>query len=193
MMIMLQLRERTRAHHDRMEQNVDISERCGSLESYRLLLEKFYGFYAPVEAALGSRSDWESSGLDFNRRRKVPLLRADLRALGVCNADLDRLPHCSYLPNLNTTAQALGCLYVLEGATLGGQIIARQIKAALNIDRHNGGAFFCSYGNAVGAMWKSFGGALTAYSSAHAVEEIIIGSACDTFTTLDRWLREGTL
>ncbi len=190
-MIMLQLRERTRVHHDRMEANVDIRKRCQSVENYRRLLEKFYGFYAPIEATLESRSDGELSGFNFEQRRKVPLLRADLRALGARDADLGRLPHCLHLPNLNTTAQALGCLYVLEGATLGGQIIARQIKASLDIDHHSGAAFFCSYGSAVGAMWKSFGGALTAYSSTCAVEEIIIGSACDTFTALDRWLREG--
>jgi heme oxygenase len=49
----------------------------------------------------------------------------DLQALG-CTPSLERLPMCAQLPVIDSSAACLGVLYVLEGATLGGQILRRK-------------------------------------------------------------------
>ena len=189
-MILQALREQTRAYHDNLERKLDIFDRCRSLSDYRLLLERFYGLYLPLEARLDARSDWALLGLDFARRRKAPLLRRDLQVL---EAAPDDLPLCPDLPPLDSAAQALGCLYVLEGATLGGQIIARHLHAAFGIDADSGGAFFRSYGAAVGSQWRAFGDAVTRYAAGeNAQQAVIVRSACDTFAAFDRWLERGS-
>ena len=61
---------------------------------------------------------------------------------------------------LNNAAKALGCLYVLEGATLGGVLIARHVRASLGFDGDAGSAFYLGYGPRTGAMWRGFCGVL---------------------------------
>ena len=97
-----------------------------------------------------------------------------------------QLPVCGDLPDCNSIAQAFGCLYVLEGATLGGQVLCRHFNQTLGLDARNGSAFFSGYGEATGAMWALFGERLTA---ANVDETAAISAACQTFQTLEQWLR----
>ncbi len=97
-----------------------------------------------------------------------------------------QLPVCGDLPVCNSIAQAFGCLYVLEGATLGGRVLCRHFNQTLGLDVHNGSAFFAGYGEATGAMWALFGERLTA---ANVDETAAIQSACQTFQTLEQWFR----
>ncbi|MCH5717051.1 biliverdin-producing heme oxygenase [Niabella hibiscisoli] len=58
-------------------------------------------------------------------------------------------------PSFDNEAEALGALYVLEGATLGGQFIIKQLKkndslAALPL------AYYNVYANQTGIRWKQF-------------------------------------
>ena len=174
--------------HHRLEDRLDLPHRLTTPRAYRALLARFYGYYAPLEALLGARGDWESVGLDFAPRRKVPALTRDLHALGLADDALAALPRCPRLPTLATFPQALGCLYVLEGATLGGQLIARQIGRTLAIDATSGGAFFRAYGDAVGPMWRAFGAAISTYPADPATAAAIVAAARATFNTLEHWL-----
>jgi heme oxygenase (biliverdin-IX-beta and delta-forming) len=42
---------------------------------------------------------------------------------------------------MSSPARALGVLYVIEGSTLGGQVIARRIAEALHIGPQDGAGF----------------------------------------------------
>jgi len=55
----------------------------------------------------------------------------------------------------------------------------------LNLDAHNGAAFFTGYGEATGAMWQTFRLQLTVAGLDKTMQ---IRSACETFMTLERWL-----
>ena len=46
-------------------------------------------------------------------------------------------------------------LYVLEGSTLGAQIIFRQARASLNVSATCGASFFYGYGPSTYAIWKT--------------------------------------
>jgi heme oxygenase len=184
------LKQTTRPCHERLEQRVDIMARLHSRARYRELLECYLGFYAPLERALSARQTTLPVALDLPDRWKAPLLRRDLAALGATAAEIDGVPHCSAPPDIGTPARALGCLYVLEGATLGGRIIARPLADRLGIDGTNGGAFFHGYGERTGSRWTSFRRHLTQFAATSEARSAVIAAAIDTFEALDRWLAQ---
>jgi heme oxygenase len=137
-----------------------------------------WGFYLPLEGCLAT-FDWSAAGIDFGLRRKAPLIEEDLRALGIHRPRLEAAPPLAR-QNLDF---ALGCLYVLEGATLGGQIISRHL-ATLGIGPANGGLFFHGYGAKTGEMWKSFQLSATRYC---ATEEQIVEAVSGAQSTFERF------
>ncbi len=184
-MIMETLKEDTRVLHTQIEARIDLTQRLGNKGDYQRLLARFYGFYEPLEAHLRTRPEVPSLALET--RRKTPWLEHDLLQLGLNRAQLAQLPRCANLPALTTTAQMLGCLYVLEGATLGGQFIARSLKQQLSLEADNGAAFFSGYGGATGAQWKAFGAVVNAWAEQHGDEDLILQAARATFTAMDQW------
>lgn len=185
------LREHTRPLHDRVEKAVDIPSRCASLEAYRSLLARMLGFYAPFEASQ-SRLDWREAGLDFEARRKAHLLRADLSALGLSEPAIDALPLRQRLPEPGSLAAGLGHQYVLEGATLGGQILAREIERSLGLSPGAGGSFYAGYGERTGSMWRGFCSAANSYcgDDPRRHEDALAG-AVQTFEAFEAWLLGG--
>ncbi|HEY1189846.1 MAG TPA: biliverdin-producing heme oxygenase [Gemmata sp.] len=179
-MLLTRLKDETRELHERVERNLALLERAPSADEYRPLLWKFYRFYRPAEAALAA-VPWGALGFDFDSRRKAPLLERDLTALGATRAALDGAGGAA-LPPLDTVPRALGCLYVLEGATLGGQVLTRHMSGAPGGPLP--GAFFASYGADVGTMWKTFRAFLTAYSERAGGDDEIVRSAHRTFEAL---------
>src|SRR5215467_6457239 len=139
-MIMVRLRQKTLRLHLRLKEEIGLCRRLTSLEDYRRLLERFLGFYGPVESALERHFNRRAGGFDFERRRKVPMLVSDLRALGV--KDLTALPRCAILPALDSAPQAFGCLYALEISTLGWQFVARHLNRSLGVGPGAGCSFF---------------------------------------------------
>jgi heme oxygenase len=187
-MILKRLRHETSEGHAALEQRLPLVDPKLSREGYREILKGFYGYYLPLEMRLIGSPAWEEIGFDFVERRKVPRLEKDLVALGRMQGELARLPQCAELPELVTIPQVLGCLYVIEGATLGGQIITRHLQANLDITPETGGAFFAGYGGETGARWQAFGAMITAVAERVGGEDEIIGSANRTFETLELWL-----
>lgn len=181
---MIRLREETRTEHVRLETFVDIPTRLASNESYRWLLKRFYGFYLPFEPAL--REATPELGLDMTSRTKLPSLERDLVALGI---DPQTVPLCSEIPELDE-GQAVGAWYVLEGSTLGGQIISRMLAERRQIGLDNGGAFFAGYGGENGPMWRSFGAAANEWLIRHeATADAVVGAKI-TFAAIERWMKE---
>jgi heme oxygenase (biliverdin-IX-beta and delta-forming) len=164
-----------------------------SIHTYTALLQKLFGYYKPLEERIAALPGWHNLPVDLGRRQKAPLLARDLLWLKVTQPQLSQLPQCERLPEVKSITQALGCLYVLEGATLGGQIIGRHLKKNLALDENRGCAFFCSYGDEVGLMWKCFRETLSSHCSKHGrtEEEQLVTSACETFVSLDYWLFGG--
>jgi heme oxygenase len=181
------LRAATWHSHQRLEKRLDIKHRFSDLTAYREHLQAMYGFCAGLERRL-ERDALAAVLSDYRQRRKLPLLRRDLLALGLGSAALARLPSCETLPACAEPAEALGCLYVLEGATLGGRTLLPMVQAKLGLTADSGAAFLASYGDEVTLMWRRFGSALDAWCappdrSARATE-----AAVATFGSLEHWL-----
>ena len=83
----------------------------------------------------------------------------------------------------------LGSLYVLEGATLGGQILSRHFVTQFNLSCRQGCSFFAGYGSETGRRWRAFCELLNSYSSPDG-DAVIVQSAIQTFRCFENWLRE---
>ncbi len=177
-----QLRAATRAAHDRIEAALGLVEPSLTMARYVVILAQFRSVYAPLEAQLAS-FDWTDDSLDFECRRKLPSIDADLCALGWVEPAL--IPSVAFAPNLERSrARAFGCLYVLEGATLGGQVISRHLRACLGVVPGAGGTFFHGYGERTGPMWASFRDALAKFDARGADAGSVIATARQTFEAL---------
>ncbi|HZB61212.1 MAG TPA: biliverdin-producing heme oxygenase [Microvirga sp.] len=186
MTLLERLRIETRPAHDRIEKAVDFQRRTSSREAYRNLLCRFYGFHRAWEEDAAPLAPDRTS---FQRRCKSHLLARDLDALGMSPQEIIHLPRCRPLMPLPAPAAVLGGMYVVEGSTLGGAVIAREVERRLGLTAETGCAYFRSYGRETASMWKSFGAALLAASSPET-DDLIVETAARTFDVMHDWLNE---
>lgn len=180
-----QLRAATRTAHERVETLVGLPR---TLTQHVHVLAAFYGFVEPWERQLADVIPPLASAL--GDRRKAHLLYEDLRSLGLSEADVAALPRCASLPDVRTISAALGSMYVFEGATLGGQVLAAHVQAYLGLADGRGYRFYLSYGPRVAEMWRSFLQVLgTAIPQEGKDSKLAVASAADTFAALERWFR----
>ncbi|MBA2925972.1 biliverdin-producing heme oxygenase [Pseudomonas sp. P7] len=181
------LRTGTALLHVALEKRLPFFSEYLDTDWFRRLLQAYYGFYGPMEAALYD-CELIPDGYDTELRVKTPTLLSDLLALGLNDMAINDLPRCTQLPLLDTPAACLGALYVLEGATLGGQVLRREMAQRLDLDADNGGAFLNVYGPETGRRWKDFldylgHQPLDAPAKQHAVD-----AARSTFRCFEQWL-----
>ena len=119
-------------------------------DEYIELLQKYYGFYLPLETVLLTLPPSVFS----MTRVKHRLLEEDLNFLACTPQSEKRF--CARLPEIVDAASALGVCYVFEGATLGGQIIAKHLKLSLGLQDQTGLCFFYGYGAETGKRWSEF-------------------------------------
>jgi heme oxygenase len=184
-----QLKAETADLHAQIELVVPLLRPTLDRDSYRAYLARLIGYQRPLEARLAAFAPaWRDHGLDFEERRKAWRLVADLRALGLTAVELSALPECAALPTLSSFDEAWGCLYVLEGSTLGGQIILRTVAPRLRLSACDGVAFLDGYGEQTGARWKEFTAALGQFDTSGCDRGAVVRGACDAFATQLAWL-----
>ena len=188
--ILQRLKHATRERHVALERRLPLLDPLLSQEAYRQFLGRFFGFYAPLELSLFGSPAWHETGPLYFERRKTPRLALDLIALGAAPDALTALARCRELPDVTSGARLFGCLYVIEGATLGGQIITRHLNAQLGLTPQTGALFFSGYGEQTGSRWKAFGALLTAFAQRSGGEDDdeIIAAANQTFATITGWM-----
>jgi heme oxygenase len=92
----------------------------------------------------------------------------------------------SWLPNMAAgDATLLGSMYVVEGATLGGQVISRSLERSSGFRDGHGYSFFQSYGKATGQQWKSFVALIERLPEDDAAT--VIEAAQATFRAFHQW------
>lgn len=183
------LRAATSESHRRLEGRLPLLDADLSRARYRHVLAAMWGYHAPLEARLDAAGAWRSVGLEGADRRRAPRLRSDLLALGLSEGDIDRLPRCVELPQVATPSDALGCLYVVEGSTLGGQVILRHLARHLGVHAGQGASFFAGYGSETGMRWKETCAAIAAFdASGGGSAEGAARAAVATFASLEAWL-----
>jgi Heme oxygenase len=190
MRLLALLKSETADAHTALEQNLNLFEQVRTKEDYRRLLTRFFTLHEPLEQRLADALDWPAHGFDFASRRKAPLARHDLLTLGATAADIDALPRATALPTIDSNAAAVGCLYVLEGSTLGGQFISKHFASTLGFSPDTGGKFFHGYGPHTATRWREF----TQWaeqqnpSAAPDFDTAAVAAARNTFHSFAQWL-----
>ena len=207
-MILRRLKMATSASHTALEDQLPLMNADLTREDYIQFVNRFFGFYAPLEVQLLASPHWHQLAFDYAPRQKTPRLAQDLLALGRSDAALAATPRCTDLPACTTAEQLLGCLYVIEGATLGGRSITRHLQTQLGLTPESGGAFFDGYGEQTGSHWKAFCTMLSENADrqmGHSADDsadhfsvesrhaAIVAGANQTFETLTHWLFPATL
>jgi len=130
-MLQDELKIATRPNHDELENLMFVNEIMNkSLTSsdYAQILSTNYIVHTllepKIQAALGEDI---KIALHIDARFKVAALAADLKESELDVAALD-LYAGDFEPKDFTEAHALGALYVLEGATLGGNVIQKKLR-----------------------------------------------------------------
>ena len=177
------LRRATAEAHATIESRLDLFKPGLTLARYAELLQRWLAFYAAWEPAAAR---WFAShGEFFPLRSKIEYLQRDLAA---CGYEPRHIP-CDLGPIEPTDyPTALGTLYVTEGSTLGGQLVAPQVCALLPLTPADGAAFYSAYGSQTGLRWRETKDLLNqAPPEMHAR---VIEAATATFTWLGAWLTE---
>ena len=186
--VMALLRAQTAPLHFEFEQKLDLFTRVNTLIDYRQLLGRFYGFYSPLERVLWRALAPLKQELMLDKRRKAPLISADLSVCGLSDGAIVELPRWQQIAPFPSISQALGQLYVLEGTTLGGQVSTRHFRRLLALKNTAGLSFFYSYGLDVPQRWRQFCAVVSDHVRTPAQEDLMVNAAIDTLEMLRSWM-----
>jgi len=187
-MILQKIRERTLDYHDGFTSwaNPILTNKI-NLENFKNVLKVFYGFYKPLEEKIYNLQELEDLGLKIEKRKKIPLLLKDMENFNILEYEINKIELCYDFPNFDTIENILGSLYVIEGATLGGQIVANKLQEIFNKEIY----FFNSYRENIKEMWKEFCNVLNEFGNKNPdKEEIIIESSENTYFKFNEWLKK---
>jgi heme oxygenase len=162
-----------------------------TIPDYRRYLEALYGVYLAVEPALYAALP-PSLPARLGVQQKLPALRQDLARLGMVPSPLPAGWTSSLRRSIDGPGAALGGLYVLEGATLGGRVIARRLRRALGADAAAlPFAFLDGRQREPGAAWRAFGAALEQAAADRGVPPAaVVAGAVAVFEAMHRALAE---
>jgi heme oxygenase len=177
------LRQATEADHLAVEGTVPLMHEGLTTAQYVEVLQKLYGVVAAWEdRAIQIAPVWLQPAL-LARQRKS-LLERDLAWFGATHSNV----RCATLHAVDDLPSLLGAMYVMEGSTLGGQLIARHVEAALHLSEGKGDAYFRGHGSNTGPLWKEFCEMLKHRIPDEQSETVII-SAKAMFSTFGKWMQ----
>ena len=169
------LRAATRTAHRAVEAVVTLMRGDATRDDYVRFLRATAACAIPIEARIAETTlpgPWSA----LADRPRARWLAQDLAALGCSMPDTS-----GPVPVPETPAHAAGAAYVLEGATLGGQLLARHLRSTLDIPE-SALNYLQSHGAELGSRWRTFRtglGGFMAGSSEH--EQAAILGAQRTF------------
>ena len=180
------LRSWTQDAHSALEAQLGLLNQPASSEFYAHLLRRFLGFHLVWEQDLQA---FPELARELEARSRIEHLRDDLKMLGLTEAEISHVPLCSDAHRVTADeAHALGSFYVLEGSTLGGQLITKHLSGAHWLPAE-GLSYFNPYGSRTGEKWRSFKRWLEDQADQHPLNDIVSG-ARGTFLVLEKWLSQ---
>jgi heme oxygenase len=181
------LREHTTLAHKRME-GVPALKRLVEPDlaqsDYARVLVSMLAFHTAIEPQIVSALEPWPDAQKLLDGRRLSALTDDIAYFGV--EPSQELPNITPWP---TPSQALGALYVVEGSSLGGRVIARHLKQNLEVSDGAGASFYDGLtADMARRRWASLCAVLEDPSFEIALDDLAAG-ACNTFDCLDRWMR----
>jgi heme oxygenase len=175
-----ELKESTMRVHQGLEKRLVAQiKSIETVDDYISLLELMYGFYAPIQNRL--------QPFLAHQHRQANHILADINYL--TGSPIHNIPVSNNLPAIHSYPAALGALYVTEGSTLGGVIIADMITQKLDMPATKGFSFFNAYGKETQSRWQKFKEILNGPFAPYEKEEMK-QAAIATFSTFNEWISE---
>jgi heme oxygenase len=179
--VLLRLRRETGTWHNRVEERL-FPAALADRRSYTALLVALLGLHEPLERGFPDVSGLPDLVPDLQSRRKAGRIRSDLSGLG---QPVDVVPGRLTVP-LTDLGTAFGAFYVLEGSTLGGRVLEREVRERLG-DVPT--AFLSGYGNETGRRWKQARSALVRHVARAGdparAADVVVAGATTTFRSFD--------
>jgi heme oxygenase len=179
------LKNATKKPH--VETEAALIPRLKSIKSnsdYIRLLVMLYHFISPLEKLVENHL-LKIHLSDIETRRRSPLIIKSLQLLGAP----EMTEATCRMPQITNVTQAFGALYVMEGSTMGGHVIAGMLKSNTCIELPEGSlAFFTAYGNNTVGMWSSFKQCLDGSITTEADISEVVRAANDTFFSMKEWI-----
>ena len=148
--VLERLRHATAGRHAEVESTLRLDSGA-PLSRYVMALQVFDAFLRAWEPRLLQALPPRLHGF-AEARQRGHFATQDLQRLAAT-----RLPgHAAVLPTLPGRGAALGSLYVLEGSTLGGRVIARAMHNDFGVGAENGASFFGARGPHALGQWHEF-------------------------------------
>jgi heme oxygenase (biliverdin-IX-beta and delta-forming) len=177
------LRRETLPAHHAVEQSVPWMDDKLDVDTYVSCLVKLNGIIAAWEEWSWSNApEWIRPML--SARRRGPLLMRDLMWFGADGSGEAR----PALPEGTGAAGLLGAMYVMEGSTLGGQLIARHVERVLGLTAGRGNAYFRGHNEKTGQLWTEFCDALRTRVPDNETDTVI-AAAKAMFGAFGAWMR----
>lgn len=167
------LKQNTAEFHDAAEKlfsSDKIFKKTFTLEDYKKIINTNYLMLLHSEDKIfDSLSDRISEKLHLDKRIKLPLIEKDLASLSLKNQSVN------HNLEFNNENEALGAMYVIEGSTLGGNVIAKQLSKTEGFDEVTFNFFGC-YQENTGPMWKNFKEVLDTEITEEHYKEVLSGA-----------------
>jgi len=180
------LRQETEADHHNAEGAISLMHQGLNAAEYIQCLQRIYGMVTAWEERVAEIGpEWLQPSLLARQRR--PLLELDLAWFGVAEKEDGR----PMLPEMNNLPSLLGTMYVMEGSTLGGQLIARHVELALHLSEGQGSSYFRGHGSQTGPMWKEFCEMLKLRIPDEQTDAVVV-SAKAMFSTFGMWMQRNS-
>lgn len=170
------LRHETADLHRLVESDVGLPEAVRNRSDYVALLERLHGFHSMVEGLWFDarwERDWASLEIELSLHQRTAQLADDLFMLGV-----HATPGRARDLDLRTFGEVLGSLYVVEGSSLGGLVLAPHLRAAAGDVPMS---FFASEGRHHPKPWRAVKAALCDFEERTGDHVRVVDGARATF------------
>lgn len=156
------LEEKFRSNH--------IFDKTYNLQDYKNFLYANYALYVTLESKVeNALSEEFRTSIQYNDRKKLTIIEKEIIALGL---PLLEKTETQTIENQN---EAIGILYVMEGSTLGGNVIKKQLsknEEFANMEFN----FLGIYGAEIGNYWKNFISQINEKIQENSYPNVLIGT-----------------
>lgn len=175
------LKTKTSFSHKKLEElpvSMSIMSPAMKIEDYTYYLSLMHDVHYDTEEFIFPF--FADSINDLELRRKKHLIENDLLFLNSNKKNTEKV----FRKEGISEAFALGILYVVEGSTLGGRFILKNVSKFPELSGDKGVSYFNGYGDKTGSFWKSFLNFLSEYEQEYNCGDEIIEGAIFAFDSI---------
>jgi heme oxygenase len=186
------LRDATHHHHVQLNRHLllaGLMQPDYPLSHYRTLLCTYYQLYELLEERINLFLNDHPGVFNYKERCKLPWLINDLAFFKIDPLIIPLLSSTTTdFLKIETIGQLVGVLYVVEGSTLGGQMISQVLIKNQGITRETGSYFFTGYGESIMPFWQQFITFSDTLSGDNHQCQAAVEAACQTFQLFNQVL-----